>query len=260
MHTQPHRIVAVLSTVVVGLLAGCAGTESTRPAPAAAPARVTPAVQAGAMRPVMREGQTEPRVNLASANERAGLFAVGAMAGLDGEITITGGEVWVSRVMDGHPATVGPAPAPDAFATLLVGFRVDRWTSVTLEEPLAAGALEAAIERAAREHGIDPDAPFPFRLEGAFSTLDMHVINGFCPHSGGEAATGNQPWKSSFPLPIRARVVGVYARDSQGVLTHHGTAVHAHALVDGSEGLVTGHIDAMGLARGTVLLLPVASR
>ena len=105
MHTQPHRIVAVLSTVVVGLLAGCAGTESTRPATAAAPARVTPAVQAGAMRPVMREGQTERAViqlfpcGVKTPEDRARCVRDGAdtmtveVSPLTGKVTVKDGAV-----------------------------------------------------------------------------------------------------------------------------------------------------------------------
>lgn len=246
--------------VAVGLIAagnsGCTGSRSRPATTTADTAPFTLVVHAGAMKPVMREGKTEPRVRLSDAIVHPHLYAVGAMEGLGGEVTIADGEVWVSRVTEGTPTTHGPDPRRGDHAALLVGFSVDRWDAVPLTQALAGEDLEAAIEYAARRRGIDTTSPFPFLIEGEFAALDMHIISGFCPHGGGMAEAAHQPWKSNFTLPARARAVGIFARGTEGVLTHHGTAVHAHALVDTPSGLITGHIDAMEVVNGAVLLLP----
>ncbi|QYK48610.1 MAG: hypothetical protein KF838_01860 [Phycisphaeraceae bacterium] len=254
---RPSLVVrlSVVGFIAVGGLS-YSGPFRTTASTAADASHIPMAVKSGAMRPVMREGKTEPRIRLADAIAQPHLFAVGAMAGLAGEITIADGEVWVSQVVNGQPVTSGPAPGPGDHATLLAGFSVERWYTVPLTQPLAGEALDAAIEQAARQRGIDTAKPFPFRIKGDFAALDMHIINGFCPHGGGEADAALQPWKSNFAMPVHARVVGIFARGAEGVLTHHGTAVHAHALTDTPDGLVTGHIDAMGVAEGAVLLLP----
>ncbi|MBX3361563.1 MAG: hypothetical protein KF705_09020 [Phycisphaeraceae bacterium] len=185
------------------------------------------------------------------------LFAVGAMAGLAGEITIADGEVWVSQVVNGQPVTSGPAPGPGDHATLLAGFSVERWYTVPLTQPLAGEALDAAIEQAARQRGIDTAKPFPFRIEGDFAALDMHIINGFCPHGGGEADAALQPWKSNFAMPDCMHASSVSSprgAESADAPRHRCSRRRSHA--DTCCRLVASHIDAMGVAEEAVRLLP----
>lgn len=232
---------------------GCAHRGAESPIPDAA------IHQFGTMRSVMREGLTESRTSLTDW-KGPDTIAVGAVEGLDGEITIVDGGVWVSRVRDGRVLTSGPAVQEDDHATLLVASREQRWQTIRLDAPLAGADLEAAVERAAAQHGVDTSQPFPFVIQATAASLDMHVINGFCPHSGGEAAVDRQPLRIALENPTPVTIVGFYARDSQGVLTHHGTSTHAHALFDGREGRVTGHIDSVGVRAGALLRLPDPTR
>lgn len=240
--------VGVAAMLVVG---GCAG------APRAA-GWAAPVAQVGQMRAVMREGKSEPRVDLAEAVAGPHGFAVGAAAGLHGEVTIRDGEVWVTRVVAGRPEAAGPRPRIGDRATLLTIAHVRAWSESVLSGAVEGSALEAMIERRARERGIDTSKPFPFRVEGGVASLDMHVVNGFCPHGGGELSEANQPWRFAGAPPARTSIVGFFASGAEGVMTHHGTAIHAHAIFETDAGMVTGHVDAMRLAPGAVLLLPVA--
>jgi hypothetical protein len=209
----------------------------------------------GEMMAVMREGQTQARVALAKcAGPHA--FAVGAMEGLDGEITVIDGAAWVSRVRNGTFVTSGPEVVSTDQATLLIATRVNQWQTTRLDEATGGADLEAAIERVAAARGLDTSRALPFMIEGEATSLDMHVINGFCPSSGDAAAAGREPWRPTLAEPTHVVVVGFLARDSAGVITHHGTSIHAHALltVDGQR--VTGHIDSMTIASGAVIRVP----
>lgn len=207
------------------------------------------------MRPVMREGSTEARTALRDWAEPHAV-AVGAIEGLDGEITVVDGGVWVSRVRHGGVVTSGPAVAAEDQATLLTAMRVARWRSFRLDEGATGPELEGLIERAAAQQGIDTSRPFPFVIQGEAASLDMHVINGFCPLSGAEAAADREPWRLALAEATPATIVGFFARDSEGVLTHHGTAMHAHALLARDGGWTTGHVDSIAIEAGATLRVP----
>lgn len=233
---------------------GCAGLARRQFDPTLA---TTSVQQFGEMRAVMREGSTEARVALRDcAGPHA--IAVGAIEGLDGEITMVDGETWVSRVRDGDVVTSGPAVEIGEHATLLATSQVHAWRSITLDSPGTSTELEAMIERAAEQHGIDTSRPFPFVIDGTVTALDMHVINGFCPRGGGPGAAGREPRRIAMIEATPVTIVGFYARDSQGVFTHHGTSMHAHALLDGDGGRITGHIDSVEIQAGATLRLPHA--
>jgi hypothetical protein len=225
---------AFLLPAVVVLLAGCAAEPPIR--------------QFGAMRPVMREGLTEPRIELAAVAS-AGTFGVGAMAGLDGEVTIDDGRVLVTRVAPAGPVTTGPAPCPAGHATLLTVGRPSRWHDRELRGSLAGSALEDAIRDFAASRSIRTDAPFLFTIETTAATASMHVIAGACPHANPDAEVFRVALKPGTPT----RVVGVYAEGRAGELTHHGARIHAHAIFEYEGRTITAHVDELGLADGGTL-------
>jgi hypothetical protein len=57
---------------------------------------------------------------------------------------------------------------------------------------------------------------------------------------------------------VQGRLVGSFARDAAGVLTHHGSWVHVHAIVD-LDPIFTGHVESTGIAAGAVLRVPEPS-
>lgn len=206
----------------------------------------------------MRGGQTDARIGLAAVGDDA--IAVGALTGLEGEITILDGAVWVARP-DGKDINVsGPIASPDDQATLLTLANVRQWDRVELEmNGTATGSeLDRLIERTAREHGIDASRPFPFVIEGVAAQVDIHVINGYCLHAPQPMEADMKPWRWSIEAPTAVRIVGFYAADSAGVLTHHGTAIHVHVLVERDGRTITGHIDGVTLQPGATVLLPSA--
>lgn len=209
----------------------------------------------GGMREVMRDGKTEPRVAL-SQFARPGWYGIGAMAGLDGEILVDDGVVWVAR---GEAARVALAEQ-GAMATLFTGARVEAWREVRICEAVDQVTLETAIANQVAGADRAGAAPVPFVLVGEATVLEMHVVRGFCPH-GGSPQPGREPDRWSVPAgrsqPVR--LIGFFAPGREGVLTHHGTALHVHALV-GPDRRAMGHVDAFRLAAGASLLLPADRR
>ncbi len=203
----------------------------------------------GAMREVMREGKTEGRVELQRFAER-GWYAIGALAGLDGEITVEDGAVLIARET---PERLD-ADVHDARATLFTAAYVSTWRDL----PLSPGADLAEIERAiaaALDVPLDaPTPPTPFQVVGSVQSLDLHVVRGSCPFASD--APEEQPARWSAQSGTPARLIGFFAPGRAGELTHHGTRLHAHALVDAPDGRRMGHLDDAAFAAGAILRVP----
>jgi len=230
------------SVLACGIAAGCASQPASFE-------------QYGRMREVMRDGQVEPRVGLCEVSDGSDRYAVGAMAGLDGEVTIAGGEVWVTRAVDGVPVTTGPACVASDRATLLSAGRIADPVTRTLDGELSGAALEAAIAAAARDLGR-PAGPFLFRIDGTALRLRAHVVAGKCPHADPTADV----IRIDLSDPHETVLVGLYARGRPGELTHHGSDMHVHAILVLDGGTVTAHVDEVTLAPGARLTMPGRGR
>lgn len=212
--------------------------------------------QYGAMRPVMREGRTEPRVELSRYASR-GYYGVGALSGLDGEVTIDDGAVWVTRVKGDGIATTGPQAEPDAYATLLTVGRGQDWHQTTLAEASDGPAIEAAIATLAAEHSMPVEGPLLVAIESRAAEVGVHVVAGACPHATPDA----DAWRLTLEGGAPIRIVGVFAAGRAGDLTHHGTRIHLHAIFDHEGRPATAHIDSLTLEPGALLQIAMpASR
>lgn len=207
--------------------------------------------QYGAMRAVMREGQTEARVTVCDVADGRTRFGVGALEGLSGEVTIDSGEVWVSRVEAGKPVTTGPGCTPTDRATLLSVGSIENPVTSTIEIAMADESLEEAIGRAGALVGM-PREPFMFAIDATATMLRAHVIAGTCAHADPNA----EAFRLSIDVPLQIRIVGLYAAGAPGVLTHHGSNVHMHAIFVHMGQRMTAHIDSIALAAGARLSVP----
>lgn len=217
--------------------------------------------QYGTMRAALREGQTHARFALAEIGDRPNAVGVGGLEGLGGEITVLDGDVWVARPEGSQLRVSGPRPVDGDDATLLVLASVKSWRTVALETDGACEGrtLEALIEETARRHAIDTARPFPFVIEGPIDRLAIHVMNGSCPMNMDPDKGGGEPWRWISDKPVKATIVGFYAADSEGVMTHHGSAIHAHAIVDVDGKTVTGHVERLSVGPGATLRIPARS-
>lgn len=242
-----------IGVLILSALNGCASSHTSSTAPPFSQPVVT---QYGEMRAVMREGRTEPRIALADAIAAPRAIAVGAIEGLAGEVTIVDGEVWVSRVKDASLHASGPVPVFGDHATLLTLAHVGAWRAVPIRYSVTEGEFEAFVEHAARSRGVDTTRPFPFLIEGTLTDIEIHVINGFCPHATDPATVDAQPWRWSGSQSTDVLIVGFYAPDAAGVMTHHGSLIHAHAVLSLDGRTVTGHVDRVVVAPGMSLRIP----
>ena len=205
----------------------------------------------GAMKAVLRDGLTQGRVSL---DEALGpnTFAVGALEGLAAEITVVDGVIHLAEVIESGTgiAMRVRAPVEGEQATLLVTAQVDSWVEHLLPRVANLKELETAVRDIALAEGIDVTLPFPFKVEGDSSQIHLHVLNHSCPIANPD---GPSPWTFEG-VNESVVLVGFYASDAGGVLTHHGQNSHVHAVVATQN--VSGHLDSISLTENARLFLP----
>lgn len=233
------RATALLVAALIG--SGCSSQADTT------------VVQHGAMRDVMRDGRIEPRVRLLDF-AAPGFYGIGALAGLEGEVFLDDGTVLVAR---GTTTNVAVAAATD-HATLLTAARVDGWRETRTTAPLDLQGLENTLAALAPGALVPGAEPIPFVVEGDAVALAMHVVRGGCIHGDPDAPPPDR-FTVANGRPETVRLVGFFAPGREGVMTHHGTALHVHALTRRAPRAM-GHVDALRLAAGARVRVPTACR
>lgn len=209
--------------------------------------------QWGAMRSALREGQTQGRVSLADAVARPHAYGVGALEGLSGEVAILDGRCFVAQTDGRGSLTVAHEPG-DYRATLLTIAYVPTWSIIPVSHDVEADVLDRYVHDIAVRQGIDPARPFPFVIEGDFTKLHAHVINGECPMADD---IGGGPRLYRFDREDACgTLVGIYAENSAGNLTHHDSRTHVHFI--SSEGpRATAHVERVGIKAGSRIHVPI---
>lgn len=218
--------------------------------------------QYGEMHKVLSGGAAaaKPHVTLAQAMKEPHAYGVGALPGLEGEITVLDGKAYIARSHAGGIRVDGPETRPTDSAAMLTVAHVDKWNVFKTNKALDQQGLEKFIAKCARLDGLDVEKPFPFVLQGKVTDLATHVLNGACPmRPGAKLAADEQPWRYQSNRPMQAKIVGFYAADAVGKLTHAGTSVHAHALFDFHGVTTTAHVERMAVAPGATLRLPATN-
>lgn len=192
----------------------------------------------------VHHGDVAPTVSLTELGPAKDVVAVGALSELRGEVTIVDGKVWLAYSREDGTTRVESHDASDEKAAMLVSARVPQWQSVTM--PRDVSDLDAELPKLALEHGLDPEQPFPFVIEGTAKDLSFHVIQ------------GPQHRHIETKLPVaRATFVGFYSARHGGVFTHMGQKTHVHVVLKEEQG--TGHVDAATIRAGATLKLPSRS-
>ena len=214
---------------------------------------------AGALFKMMHQGDRGPNAELLSVQDQPHLYGLGAMEGLDGEVTIWDGQVWISRPADqSRVQTTQTANATDS-ATLLVHSTVPQWTQITLTSSLDDSSLEVRIQEHAKAHGLSTEEAFPFTIVGQSKQTQWHVIDGtkITDEAHGHEAHMQTAIKGSIENET-VHIVGFYSPKHKGVFTHHDSTVHSHLI--SKEQNLTGHIDSLSLHEGAILSLPTMAR
>jgi len=211
----------------------------------------------GALRAMFHEGQIGTQVTLDTLLPDPHLYAVGALSDLSGEITIVGGETYLSYP-EGDQARTEAVSQPDAGASLLVSARVTAWTSVTTKHPIPFETLDEAIGELAAQAGMDLDRRIPFLLEGEFEDLRWHVVDGTRLPEGETTHVDHLAASVQTALDrATATLIGFYSTGDQGVFTHMGSTTHIHCILE--EPLATGHVDHVVIPAGTTIKFPAGA-
>lgn len=216
-------------------------------------------VQYGTMHEAVGQQQHQGRVALDEL-AKPGFYGVAALEGLTGEVTIHDGQVTVTGVEAGSPHPIH-LTSGQAKATLLVGAWVPSWKEVELDRKVGTAEFDRTIADAATAAGIDLSKPFVFTVQGEFVDLDYHVINGACPMHARlkkiELPEDQRAFEARL-ASVRGVLVGVFAEDAVGKLTHPDASTHTHVVFsDEATGeTVTGHVESVALGPGSVVRLP----
>lgn len=244
--------------VILGLLA--AATTAT-----AVPPPFTEGLVefAGMQKSMLATGKAEAVVPLSLMAGDADTFGVGAVAGLDGEITVFHGKPYVTKVR-GTGYTVDHNH--DHSAVFAVWTRQSQWT----EEPVPAEItsyleLQHFVKERAAAAGIDVGNPFPFRLAGSPAEVKWHIN---VDRTAGKPIDRESFAKSKAHYVARNEpmdIIGFYSERHTGVfigpyapaITKDSgvkNAIHIHLVT--RDGQSAGHIDNLTLAPGMTLGLP----
>jgi alpha-acetolactate decarboxylase len=199
------------------------------------------------MREALKQGKSEGRVVLESVLTSSS-FGVGALAGLEGEITIIEGQAFLATAPDQQLQVRQPSASDEA--TLLVLANVSQWHMQTLPACANYNELENAVAQAIVERGYALDQPTPFRVTGEASNVELHVIRGNCQIAN---PSGAKPWRWQSQQQ-NIDLIGFFAENSAGQLTHHTHRSHVHIVA--LEQSCSGHLDEITLKAGAFLWLP----
>lgn len=236
------------------LIATC-GCSSPATPPTATAKKAAPAVEVwGALREMIHEGRIEQRVAIATVAAKPNVFALGAVTGMQGEVTIIEGTVWIAlgEKNDGK-AVMGPT---EEGAALLVASSVPAWKRVTVAGDIPFANLDRRIEEAAASAGIDVEKPFAFLVEGTLTDVRWHVLKG-------PPSVGDNPHDHAKNAVVReadelkGTAVGFFSKRHQGVFTHMGQNTHAH-VVDVANA-VAAHADQLSIRAGSTIAVPAAA-
>ena len=207
--------------------------------------------QYGGMRDALRMGNTQSRVTFKEISSKPHAFAVGALTELEGEITILDGKILVATTPDGAIAssTLG---SDEQSATFLTVAYVDNWTRDSIPPDMD---FETAVETVAKRNGVNVDEPFPFYVSAHTNSFDLHVINGFCPVASPDLPNKDQPWRL-HGAETDMLIVGFFAKEQEGVMTHHGSNIHMHGIVTSGKEPISGHLDKVDIAAGSSIFVP----
>lgn len=207
--------------------------------------------QYGTMHEAIGNGQSQARVKINQLAQQKDFVGIGALEGLEGEVTILNAKAVTTVVNSkGEPTPTFQANA----ATMLVGGKVKEWKMVKTPKKFTRKEFETWLTSQITA------SPAMFKVKGELINVRMHVLNGACPvHARMNEITLSQnkkPYEGEFKK-VTGTIVGVYALDAVGKLTHPDTRIHTHIVYKDSSGNeLTGHLEDFHLEKNTEVLFP----
>lgn len=246
----------LVATVICTLLTACAGPGTVYQSEGLVE-------YAGAQKDIFTTGIAAPVVKVAELVGGNHAFGVGAVAGLDGEVTVMDGKPYITKVRGGG-YTVEHDPAQGL--VFAVWSRQPAWQEESVPSAVRGYVdLQQFVRARAASAGIDVGKPFPFRLAGAPAEVKWHFNVDL---TGGQRITPELFAQSKANYVARNEpmdIIGFYSESHPGVfISAYAPAIRAdsgvknaiHIHLVSRDGKSAGHIDDLILAPGTVLFLP----
>jgi acetolactate decarboxylase len=203
----------------------------------------------GEMRRMFTARDIGPNVSLSEVNQSPHLYALGPLAGLAGEVTVSDGQVYVSRAAGKKPVV---GIEPQVKSVFLVYTQVPEWRSVDLPANVRS---ESELAEFIETH-VAKDTRSPFLVRGTVRTARYHIQNykGKAEELTHEA---HDKAKAFFDLAkTDVELVGFFTNreGDGGSFVHMGQTTHIHLISNDHRHM--GHLESIQLAPGAKLLLP----
>ena len=181
------------------------------------------------------------------------LYALGPLEELRGEVSIFASVPSIARI---ERDVVATAASWSVRACFLVWAQVPAWSERAPGGiPAGLDGIEREVVALARETGLDPERPLPFRVRATALEAALHVLDkrDGLPHNPErhEQAKVRRTLEHAV-----VELVGFYSRQHRGVFTPSESNVHVHLRTE--DGLVSGHLEAIRLAPGARIAVPAA--
>ncbi len=204
---------------------------------------------AGSMRKIMQQADFSATVRLDSLLKNKNIFALGPAENLKGEIIILNSEVFVTTIVDKRLRNHSNQKSS---AAMLVYAQVPKWSSRKINEPIQSlKDLEQLLEQQAKLKNWT--SPIPFQININSGKINYHVID--WQEGVAHTVANHRQFSLSGQFnnePIT--LLGFYSTQHQGIITHHTSAVHLHALQINNK--TCAHVDDLSLSSAFELLLP----
>ena len=204
----------------------------------------------GSIHDVM-SGDLSAKFEMDSIRNGTNIYAIGSLEDLSGEIQIFNGQDFSSIVV-GDSILIGASG--DQKAAFVVYSQVSNWKDLSI--PLSVTNTEALIGffEYNEESELNTEKPFMFLIEGKVEQLDWHVLRPTTKDSVNHTKDHKQIAKKGSIVDENVEILGVYSRDHEGIITHHGMPVHMHFRT--MDGMLAGHVDDLELGPEMNLKIP----
>ncbi|MEZ4909591.1 MAG: acetolactate decarboxylase [Saprospiraceae bacterium] len=182
------------------------------------------------------------------------LFGISPLGRIEGEITIIDGQIYSSTVNKKGGIVI--ADSWKVKAPFAVYAHVENWKSIEIELTINnENELQDAIEKIAKENGIDIKKAFPFRIIGNFEKVDFHIISKPKREKEHNHELHDKAKKRFSLTNASGEILGFYSQNHIGVFTHKGHYIHTHFIDNQRKNM--GHIDDIKINQKTTILLPI---
>jgi acetolactate decarboxylase len=242
------------STLLFGIAAilthtSCSTTEQNTENATVTP----PPVQvSGAMRNVMWKGELQGTIALDTIQPKEHLYGLGPIEYLAGELLVTDGKIYQSKVLT--DSTMKVEEVQQVKAPFFVYGNVPQWYEHSLPDSIQSiKQLEIYLDQVTQNN----QRPFAFRLVGEVDSATIHIVNlpeGTKVSSPDEAHQGQVNYQLANE---QVEITGFFSTEHKAVFTHHDTYLHMHLIT--ADKTKMGHLDAVKLKGIVKLYLPEQS-